>query len=395
MAAPKMTPEQLAELKVREVKGVQRIIAHSGGGYFPTLIKLQDGSLGAVVRGGAGHVGVISRLDWIRSWDGGQTWNFESTIVPGTPEWDNRGSSAGQMIDPRTKNGAIVVGYWECYAYHGPVFDYWSDKPTKCFFTYSIDNGHTWTKKEKLDAHPACSTVNLYGRIISTPQGLAMMPAYGGLRGKPGCRSILLRSRNRGRTWGDPSVIAENSNEVSLALLKDGTMLAVMRCDTEKPDKWGGLSVARSTDEGRTWSEPVEITRSNQHPGDILELQSGTILVTYGNRIGDLAVGAVLSRDGGKTFDTDHRMILARNTLQMRDKNAGDIGYPSTVQLDDGTIVTVYYRLGHDGLTPEQQERCRQYERDTFGQNAPASQEMRAFEQLVCLRYTEKQLLAK
>jgi len=71
---------------------------------------------------------------------------------------------------------------------------------------------------------------------------------------------------------------------------------------------------------------------------------------------------------------------------------AGDCGYPSTVQLDDGTIVTIYYRLGSDELPPEELERCSQYELDTF-ERPPASQDMRRFGEGIVLRYREVDLL--
>ena len=384
MDIPGLTPEQNAERRVRDIQGAETIVAHSGGGFFPTLLKLKDGSLGAVVRGGAPHVGVLSRLDLIRSWDGGKTWNFDSTIVPGTMQWDNRGSTAGVMAD-----GTIVVCYWENYCYHGYLFDYWADTPSKAFYVYSADNGRTWSKKRPVNSRPVCPTVNFHGHIVTLPDGTGLMPAYGGAKGKPYCRSIVLRSKDNGRTWGEPSVIADGYNEVSLTCLRDGTVLAVMRNDTSTFDV--GEAVARSTDGGRTWSEPVSATKPRQHPADILELQSGNILMTYGNRIWDLAVGAVLSRDGGRTWDLENRVNLARHNLTPN-KNGADTGYPSTVQIDDGTIVTAYYRVGHDGLTPEQQKRCIECLRVTFTEEAPASLEMRSFEQLVVVRYREEQL---
>jgi hypothetical protein len=388
MSTPDLPAAFLAEMAIRDVPGAEKIVAWRGGGYFPTLLKLQDGSLGAVIRGGAPHVGVMSRLDWIRSWDGGRTWNFESTIVPATAKWDNRGSCAGVMAD-----GTIVVGYWENYNYYGFRFDYWADDPSKEFYVYSTDGGLTWSKKKRLNPRPACDGVSLYGHIITLPDGTGLMPAYGGKKGHPNCRSIVLRSHDHGRTWAEPTVIAEKCNEVSLTGTRDGTLLAVMRDDSSSREV--GVAVARSTDQGRTWSPPVTVTKTRQHPGDLIELQSGAILMTYGNRIWDLAVGAVLSYDGGRTWDFDHRVVLARGSLPIPKNQGSDTGYPSTVQLADGTIVTVYYRLGSVDMTPEQQARCLQYERDEFGPQAPASQEMRAFEHLVAVRCQESDLRAK
>jgi hypothetical protein len=380
-------PELLAERDVRGVPEAEQIVAWTGGGYFPELIKLQDGSLGAVVRGGAGHVGVMSRLDWVRSWDGGKSWCHESIIVPGTREWDNRGSTAGQLAD-----GTIVVVYWENYCYYGFRFDYWSDEPTRAFYVYSTDHGLTWSKKQRVKARPACDEVTCHGQIFALPDGTGIMPVHGVKKGLKYCRSIVLRSHDHGRTWGEPSVIADGYNEVSLAQLKDGTFLAAMRDDHSTHDV--GTAVARSTDGGQTWSQPVAVTKPHQHPASILQLQSGNVLLTYGNRIWDLAVGAMISRDGGLTWDKEGRVNLARNSM-VPNKNGADTGYPSTVQLDDGTIVTVYYRVGNGNLAAAQQERCMKYLKDTFGPSAPACQEMRAFEQLIAVRYREEHLAAK
>ena len=48
------------------------------------------------------------------------------------------------------------------------------------------------------------------------------------------------------------------------------------------------------------------------------------------------------SADGGKTWDVDH--ILYENEL-----NPVDLGYPATVELDDGTLLTVFYAHEDDG----------------------------------------------
>ena len=51
----------------------EHVVAERGGGCFPVLIRLQDGRLAAVVRGGDTHIGIKGRLDWIESGDGGKT----------------------------------------------------------------------------------------------------------------------------------------------------------------------------------------------------------------------------------------------------------------------------------------------------------------------------------
>lgn len=362
------------------VAGAERIVAVTGGGYWPTLFRMTDGSLAAIVRGGSPHVGLNSRLDLIRSSDGGRTWS-KSNVVPGSDKLDNRGSAAGQMPD-----GTIVVGYWESTEYRGAMFDT-TVGGTAPFYVFSTDGGRTWSPKRPLPVAPLATGI-LFGRIVTLSDGTALMPLYAPMPKEETCWSALLRSRDNGRTWGDLTLIAREFNETSLLPLPDGRLLAFMRDDRSG---YGSTWQSESTDLGRTWGKPRELTRSHQHPADACLLQSGRILLTYGNRVGSLAVGAMLSADGGRTWDWDRRVVLARHTLMLRGKTWGDCGYPSTVQLDDGTIVTIYYRLGHDQLPPDQQEKCLQYERDEF-QNPPASEDMRRFEEAVCVRYTEADL---
>jgi hypothetical protein len=172
--------------------------------------------------------------------------------------------------------------------------------------------------------------------------------------------------------------------------MPDGRLLAFMRDDS---GNYGNVWQCESADGGRTWDAPRAITAKHQHPADACLLASGHVLLTYGNRIGELAVGAVLSRDGGRTWDWDRRVALARETMALRGKHWGDCGYPSTVQLADGAIVTMYYRLGSAAISLDEQELCRQYERDEF-ERPSACEDMRRFEEAVCVRCREEDLVS-
>ena len=64
-------------------KDFDRTVVVDGGGYFPVLIRLANGDLLAVHRGGGAHIGRRGRLDLVRSTDEGKTWS-EPWTVPTT-----------------------------------------------------------------------------------------------------------------------------------------------------------------------------------------------------------------------------------------------------------------------------------------------------------------------
>ena len=60
-------------------------------------------------------------------------------------------------------------------------------------------------------------------------------------------QSYLFRSKDGGKTWGDPVLMGKHYNETGIALLRDGRVLAAMRSE-----KGGHLAIDR-------------IDRSGQH----------------------------------------------------------------------------------------------------------------------------------
>jgi len=154
--------------------------------------------------------------------------------------------------------------------------------------------------------------------------------------------AVILRSTDNGRTWGDLSVVAKDYNEFSLAEMPDGRLVAALRSER------GDSAVSESPDKGRTWTQPRTITKVNHHPPDLCLLKSGALLMVYGCRRTPKGVQAILSDDGGKTWSFDRRVFLAWEALNT------DCGYPSAVQLDDGTIVMLYYAVGTSDLAGRQ-----------------------------------------
>lgn len=104
-----------------------------------------------------------------------------------------------------------------------------------------------------------------------------------------------------------------------------------------------------SDDMGETWSEPrLLLTRHGGAPAHLLLLSNGILISTYGYRDKPYGIRFMYSEDMGETWSTDN--ILTDNNVD------SDLGYPCSVELDDGTILTVYYtHITEDGPAVIQQ----------------------------------------
>jgi len=89
-----------------------------------------------------------------------------------------------------------------------------------------------------------------------------------------------------------------------------------------------------SSDGGRTWTEPHSIGVWGL-PSHLLRLKDGRLLMTYGYRRKPFGNQARLSDDHGRTWSEAITISADGDNI--------DLGYPSTVQLSDGSLLTVWY----------------------------------------------------
>jgi sialidase-1 len=305
----------------------ERVTAVSGGGHFPVMIRLRNGDLGAAVRGGGTHVHVKGRLDWIRSKDGGRTWS--RSVLVDTP-LDDRNPAVGQL-----KDGTVIVAYHVAGGY-GPD----GEPPVRgaklvrngLYILRSRDNAMTWDPpiRSEVALELAASS---YGKIVQLSDGTALMAVYY-LKGSPYEHiSNVYRSTDSGKTWGDPSHIADDFDETALAVLPGDRLVAVLRSKTD-----AYLSVSFSNDKGRTWSPPRRITAAKEHPGDVIVLADGRLLLSYGERNRPYGVRARLSSNSGLDWGPETFILAA-------DCDSADCGYPSSAEVSPGRIVTLYYGM--------------------------------------------------
>lgn len=101
-----------------------------------------------------------------------------------------------------------------------------------------------------------------------------------------------------------------------------------------------------SDDLGKTWSKPRQIIGDKDGaPPHLLKTSSGDILCVYARRDQPYSIKAMLSKDDGKTWDTENMIFECPVPMP-------DHGYPATVELSDGSFLTVFYtREKADGPT--------------------------------------------
>ncbi len=342
-------PSNLPVLDVRGLPATREVLAYRHGGLFPVLTTATDSSIVAVLRGNAGHLGQAGSVDIIRSRDGGLSWTQPQIVA--NSETDDRNPALG--TSPR---GTLILSYHRTFAYDAAGNytrreDPNADWPCEILVTRSHDCGLTWEAPYLL-SESLLVRGSPYGKIVTWRDDTLLMPVYyrpvealgvamERMLPRDMC-SYLVRSRDDGQTWGDPSLICINSCEPAVTVLPDGDLLAVVRREQMGKSLWS----LRSQDGGFTWSEPVQITGDMEHPADLLVLQNGDLLMVYGNRNQPpCRVEGRVSRDGGRSW----LPVLLTFSGNLRGYNANspyrvDLGYPSSaLTLDGRRGVTMYY----------------------------------------------------
>ena len=320
-----------------------RYLVMTTGGYWPAVQRLPNSHIGVVTRDGDVHMGQRGRLVFVTSPDGGESWSHASVISDVGP--DDRNPAFGVAHD-----GTLLVCFIRADLYRDGVWDptIGRDRITPLLMARSRDSGVTWSdavtvrgigQEQWSGSNTAASPkANRYyspfNKMVALPDHTILLGYNITLLESPRLAgAFVLRSRDNGITWGETATIAEGFDEPALCHLGDGRVLAMLRNASEP---WN-ICQSESTDAGLTWSDPLPVTGRSEHPGDLIRLRDGRLLLTYGRREPPFGVRGMISRDEGNTWDHENVLLLAA------DGSTGDCGYPSSVQRDDGTIVTVYY----------------------------------------------------
>ena len=82
----------------------------------------------------------------------------------------------------------------------------------------------------------------------------------------------------------------------------------------------------------------MQVTADSEHPADLIQLRDGRVLMVFGERNAPRGVHAMISPDG-RTWDKAKHIVLADDAPNT------DCGYPSSVEVAPGQVVTLYYQV--------------------------------------------------
>ncbi len=312
----------------------ERYIAIDNVCAWPNLKRLADGSIVAVVFNQPSHGKTEGDVEAWVSRDGGKLWQKAGTPAPHEPGTLRVNHAFGLAHD-----GSLIV-----LAAGAPVANRQGWLPV--WVCRSRDGGRTWTRSESVKLPDSASYLMPYGDIVQLPGGRLAAAFYQhfsihslGVTPKSimpkGGSAYILFSEDDGKTWGNGALIAkDNYNETTLLPVGERRLLAVAR--TYDP---ADMEMFVSEDQGRTWSKHGAVSLPRQHPASLLKLADGRLLMTYGIRErANRAVNVRVSSDEGRTWGPAWPVVTIDGAV--------DSGYPSTVQLEDGTLVTAWYASG-------------------------------------------------
>ncbi len=337
-------------MKIRLIGTPKTIISnpHSKHGYFawPTVALLQDGKIAV---GASGfrfeHVCPFGKAVICYSFDGGETYTLPAPVIDtplddrdaGICTFGEKGviftsfNNSADMQRQHNQDNEYIQSYINTITKED------EEKYLGSLFRISNDCGITFGK--------------IFSSPVTSPHGPTELRdgtvLWAGTRFDDVFGGIEVRRLNteNGETElvGKITLSDKNGvlNEPHMIELPNGRLICHIRCENSEAFYGGEENLftvfqSVSDDGGKNWSDPeMLLDETGGAPPHLILLSSGILLSTYGRRKMPYGIMAMVSTDGGNTWEKDIRLY--------ENLESDDIGYPSTIELDDGTLITVFY----------------------------------------------------
>lgn len=331
---------------------------------WPTVCKGDSDTLYAVSSLRRVHIDPFGCVAFYKSKDAGKTWS-DAKVIHDTP-LDDR--DAGILY---LGNGRLLVtsfrhaptnyvegGKWsqwrngvteEAKLANDAVWEVLpeDEKKRASYILLSEDDGETWSEPIKVPV--SCphgptlmndgKTIIYLGDIHCDPNECEGFTAEQFPKG----HFHVIQSEDAGKSWKYrssiklPELVGGYFDEPHIIQLDDGSFIGALRAGVE-PGNAGLRIFLTYSEDGYTWTEPKMLEGTIGTPPHLVQLSNGVVVLSYGYRLNPTGARARLSYDGGKTWTDEIVISTCANPA------SGDLGYSSTAELEDGSLITAYYQ---------------------------------------------------
>jgi sialidase-1 len=324
---------------------------------WPSIGMTTDGTILTSYCRSEEHLGPDGEIQVVRSTDGGSSWS--SPIVARDSLVDDREGGMTFLSD-----GRILLHVWSTHhtpesyrdldetAYEADVLSHWTGHVASQEYAQalsdqggwillSVDSGQSWRL-----VGPGPDTVH---GGIQLDSGELLVAGYRTTSPEIG----IFRASPDNLEWTritayvPPDRTDRKFGEPHIAQLPSGRIIMMLRSTAipyDDESQENHMWCTYSDDSGLTWADarPTELWGFPPH---LATLSDGRLLCTYGYRRKPYGERACVS-DDGVTW-------LRRNEIVLRDDADNvDLGYPASLELESGSILSVYYQSPHTDPAP-------------------------------------------
>ena len=337
-------------MKIEKIGEARTIMSNSCShhGYFawPTVALLQDGKIAVGASGfRLEHVCPFGKSVISYSFDGGETYTLPAPVID-TP-LDDRDAGIctfgdrGVIVTSFNNSAEMQRGYNKDNKYVQSYIDTITAEDEEKYlganFRISLDCGITFGELHRSPITSPHGPIEL-GNGTVLWAGTRFDDLFGGIEVR--CLDTV-----SGETELIGKIVLPDKNvvlnEPHMIELPGGRLTCHIRGENAELFDGGNETLftvfqSVSDDGGKNWSEPkMLLDKTGGAPPHLILLSSGELVSAYGRRKEPYGIMAMVSLDCGESWQTD--IPICENLA------TDDLGYPTTVELENGVLLTVFY----------------------------------------------------